>query len=211
MPPPAGHVRLYTADGDLSVTARLDDEPPKMTAGYGGWERLERRYRLPILEWQRGDLYGMSVGLKLDGFRDDRSVEREIAIVEQMARTPGGEDPPPILYADGPLPRSKRVRWVIESLEWGESSWKGQVRVRQQVSVLLAQFEEDEKLRMFRPKRGAAVNWYTVKEGGQSLERIAADRLKSAKRWREIRDLNPWATHMHPKKIPGGTKLRMPS
>jgi hypothetical protein len=210
MTPPPGRVRLYTSDGELTMTARLDEQPPKMTAGYGGWERLDRRYKLPILEWQKGDLYGMSFGLLFDGHQAGRSIEDRVALLEQMARTPGGEDPPTVIHADGPLPRSARVTWVIESLEWGESMWVGQVRTRQQVTVMLAQFEDDEKLRLLRKPKRKKHRAYTVKQGGQTLERIAADKLGSAKKWKAIRDLNPRKTRMHPKKIPGGTELKLP-
>jgi hypothetical protein len=206
MPAP-GHVLLESVDGALSVEVRMDDQPPKMTGGYGGLERIERRYRLPIVEWARGEAYAMTFGLLFDGYRDRRPVDADVNVLEQMARAPGGEGEPPIITADGPLPRSKRVKWRIEQLEFGDSIWTGRSRLRQQVTVTLVQHEADERLaKLKRPK--AQTRRYTVPKGGRTLQRIAQEKLGDDKRWREIRKLNPKKAKA--KKVPGGTVLRLP-
>jgi nucleoid-associated protein YgaU len=204
----SGHVRFASIDGDLAVEVMLDEQPPTMVGGYGGLQRVERRYDIPIIEWVGNDAYAMSIAVVFDGYRDRRPIDAEVNALEQMARAPGARREPPTITANGPLPRSRRVKWRIENLEFGDSLWSGRSRLRQQVTVTLVQHETDERLaRLKRPK--SKTRNYRVPKGGLSLQRIAQRQLGDDKRWKEIRELNPKKTRT-PKKIPGGTVLRLP-
>lgn len=207
-PVKAGHVRLVAVNDDLQVEVRLDDQAPKMTGGYGGLARVERRYRLPIVEWTGNDVYAMSIGLLFDGWLDRRPVDDDINVLEQMARAPGGESEPPIVRAIGPLPRSQRVRWRIEQIDFGDPViWQGRRRLRQQATVTLIQHEADERLRRLKRPKPRTVR---VQQGGQSAEWVAHNHLGSGKRWKEIKRLNPKKVKGPKQKIKGGTVLRIP-
>jgi hypothetical protein len=203
----SGHVRFASIDGDLAVEVMLDEQPPTMVGGYGGLQRIERRYDIPIIEWVGNDAYAMSIAVVFDGYRDRRPVDAEINALEQMARAPGARREPPIITANGPLPRSKRVKWRIESLEFGDSLWSGNRRLRQQVTVTLVQHEADERLQRLKPPKART---YRVPAGGRSAASIAEDRLGSEKRWKDIDKLNPKKVKGPKQKIRAGTVLRLP-
>jgi hypothetical protein len=99
------------------------------------------------------------------------------------------------------------VKWRIESLEFGDSLWSGNRRLRQQVTVTLVQHEADERLQRLKPPKART---YRVPAGGRSAASIAEDRLGSEKRWKDIDKLNPKKVKGPKQKIRAGTVLRLP-
>jgi hypothetical protein len=206
---PAGHVRLYAEDGSATLIAELDEQIPKITDGYGGFEDTQVPKRKALSDWVGSNPYRMTFGLMLDGWASNTSVEPLIAQLERLARDPGGDRPPPILRAEGPLPRSTNVRWHVESLEWGDVSLRrrgDQVRVRQQVTVGLVQHSDDDRIRLLRKPQGRVQKRYLWRKGDK-LTKIAYWWLGSSKRWREIAKLNHVSDS---RQIKPGTWIKLP-
>lgn len=146
------------------------------------------------------------------------------------------EPPVLIVNAEGAIPHdyheASHVRWVIEKLTWGDSlrNYYGN-RIRQYVDVTIMQYIADELLEQVSVARkrnsgpsgrrntgrlpararnvrkpGASSKRYTVK-AGDTLSKIAAAKLGSWKRWKEIAKLN---NIRDPRKLRVGQVLRLP-
>jgi hypothetical protein len=144
--PRVGWVRISSSDPPLSVTARLAEERPNVEDGYGGWDEVVRPRRSPITTWRGSPGLKMTLPILLNGWAQNRSVEREIAQLEQMARpTASDGDPPRIrLEATGSAIPYLRRRWVISSLAFGDALMNNDGnRVRQQVTLSLLEYVYD--------------------------------------------------------------------
>jgi len=95
MAPGPGHVTVYTIDPPLSVTARLSEDAPTITQGYGGWEEVARPRKSPLTTFQGSPGLHMSIGLMLDGWAPNTSVERECAALEKMGWPTAADGEPP--------------------------------------------------------------------------------------------------------------------
>jgi LysM domain len=144
--PRVGWVRIASSDPPLSVTARLAEERPNVEDGYGGWDEVVRPRRSPITTWRASPGLKLTLPILLDGWAEGRSVEREVAQLEQMGRpTASDGDPPRVrLEATGnAIPYLSRV-WVITALAFGDALMnRAGNRVRQQVTLSLLEYVHD--------------------------------------------------------------------
>ena len=148
---PAGWLQLQTTDPPLTLIARLSDERPNVDSGYGGWESVERPRRSPLTTWKNAPPIHMTVGLLLDGWQRELSVEGEIAKLHKMARDSGSDGQPPrvkISTTGAAVPFQDRS-WVIDKLDFGDALMSpigtGNRR-RQQVSIGLLEYIKDVHL-----------------------------------------------------------------
>lgn len=213
-----GFIRIRSTDPDITVTVRLGEGGADLTGGFGGWAEVQRPRRIAFTEWQGLSPYRMSVPVLFDGFADGMSVEEDIRKLERMAIPARKGFPPPTLRIDGAVPKTD-LTWVVESLDFGDSirdqNGKGFLdRVRQAITINLLHYESPEgsiivkgaaSIRQERGKKRSSRP-YTVKRD-DSLTRIAARKLGSAKRWKEIAELN---NIRDPDKITIGQRLKMP-
>jgi hypothetical protein len=178
--PRVGWVRISTNDPPLSVTARLAEERPNVEDGYGGWDEVVRPRRSPITTWRASPGLKLTLPVLLDGWADGRSVEREVAQLEQMGTpTASDGDPPRVrLEATGnAIPYLRRV-WVITGLTFGDALMnKAGNRVRQQVTLSLLEYVHDVYLAersAARRRRGKAAQPKT--KAGARSKRVVARR-----------------------------------
>jgi hypothetical protein len=217
-----GQIEFVSNPPRLHLVAWLGQEPPTVTGGYGGWEKIARPRRLAITRWSGREPYQMSVPIVIDGFAENESIEVEISRLERMALphpNPGGE--PPLIKINGPVPHDDLI-WVIDSILWA-SSWRRRRdghRIRQEATVNLIDYVAEDVLgkknaaarARERAVRGEAKNvagyrTYVVKKG-DTLPRIAAKQLGDANRWREIARINNIRDPYH---LKVGTRLKIPA
>lgn len=207
-----------------TLTFTLDPQSVTASAGVGGWEEVPHPYRPSTTRWTTLPLRQLEVALLLDGWRQQASVEESCRILDAYARPQANTNTPPVLaflwgsYA--------AFRWVIQDLSWGEELRDPQGRrLRQQVTVSLLEYRDDEVTVSDPRKRAAAPSppkgtgrpstaqpvpsgrTYTVKQG-DTLGRIASRELGRSSRWSEIAKLN---NLRDPDRLAVGQRLRLPA
>jgi hypothetical protein len=213
MAPP--YVTFTSKKPALSVSAFFGTEPPRITAGYGGWEKVARPRRQALTHWVGRDPLQQTIPILFDKFRDMESVEHDIQVLEQMALPYHGMLPPIVRIKNGEEASGAALHtelpWVIENIEWGDSSRTQQgFRTRQYATVILLRFVADEYVKPAKPPaRNRASKkkksrrsqsplsvpflsspiFYVVKEG-DTLTSIAARELDDWRLWTELADLN---------------------
>lgn len=202
--------------GGPAVTLRVLDAPKEPSSTFGGWQVVARKQAKGVLEWDGIEPVRLVFTGLLDGWRDGRSVETDIARLRNMA-LPLGADPPPAVRATGSMPAGMPKAWVIEALEpqdgalWDPTS---SFRLRQAYAVTLLERVDDELVQERASDRARQqpgrqmVRPYVVKKG-DTLARIAARELGSASKARDIAKLNP-GTNDPRKALKAGTRLKLP-
>lgn len=155
MPKP-GEIEFSTATPEMRVVAKLGQALPQITAGYGGWQLVERPRRQSLTQWQGREPLQLAVQIILDKFRVrqeltgpqfqfvSESVELEISKLERMALPPANGKEPPVVRCNGDVPYGDPdLDWIIESLEWGACirAAAGR-RVRQEATVVMRRYVE---------------------------------------------------------------------
>jgi hypothetical protein len=149
-PPAAGWVRVSSTDPPVSLTVRLGDGRPDVSAGYGGWSEVARPRRRPLSVWVGSPGLRMTVPILLDGFRAHRSVERDIANLERLALPTAADGAPPrvrLVARGGAVPHTDRV-WVVDSLTFGDGAIMNAAgdRTRQPVTLALLEYIADVRV-----------------------------------------------------------------
>lgn len=216
--------------------------PAAQTGGTARWELVDRPRRKGVPEYVGTDPWRLTLPCLLDGIdasppRDrfrgrnlrrplparDWTVEPMVDRLTRLAQLVPGKPRPAVVTVTGPVPLTG-LRWVVESLEWGEhlrTSHRHPGRTRQLVEVTLlehttpdvflgpAQAAQERKAATpgaAAPAPGGAVRTYTVR-AGDTLSRIAARELGSASRWPELAKLNALRD---PNLVRVGQVLRLP-
>lgn len=215
MSAPVGYVELRSERGDLHLVARLGEDSPELSGGVGGWEAVNRPGRRPLTVW-RGvtEPLKIDIPLLLDDFAADGSVESPCRVLERMGGLDRNDPEPPTLVVEGALPhdesRAKSNRWVIDSLEWGDSLRRSSDghRTRQAVKVTLMLFVEADKLTGLKkaPKRGGR---FVRARAGDTFEKIAKRELGSGRLGTKLARLN--GKRSADTKIKTGTQVKLPS
>lgn len=200
-------------DPRLEVTVLLGEEPPKITDGYGGWSEVDRPRRSPLTDFLTVPLYRLSISAVLDGYAAGQSVQSQQHTIEKMAR-PVGTEKPPIVNVAGSVPRTD-IDWVVEGLEWDEVTRDdGGTLIRWGVTITLLQYVDPDQVEISGPGNRAKCKKHgkhkkvTVRKG-DTLQKIAARELGSAKCWRKIASIKSNKIR-DPKKLKVGKVLKMP-
>lgn len=180
----------FKASNGTSVTCYRGEMAPKMTAGGGGWEVVPRPRRIALTIWRGRDPYKMTVPFMIDGYRVGRSIESDIARLNQMQMGANLRQPPTVTI-NGAVP-VKGATWVIESIEWGDDVYWAQegssepYRMRQNGVINFVQYVEEERVTISRDVR-TRPRTYTTKRG-DTLRKIAAkpNIFNDSDKWRLI-------------------------
>lgn len=206
------YVTLEAKNPDIKVTALLGKEAPTVTEGYGGWEVVPRPKSPPVTLWKGGNAFRMRLPLLLDGWIAGKSVEQQRENLEQLGREAHGGNAPPVVnvHIPGGVPRSSRVDWVIEDIDWQEELRRDSdgLRVRIWAMVTLLEYIDPDNITILKRSRNTKKYTIYVTKTGDTLKKIATKKLKKASRWREIAKLN----HLRDpnKVIKKGTKIKIP-
>lgn len=223
--PPAGQVTLYRLDGGLFLNCRQGPEPPKLSAGYGGWQEVPRPRRVALLDWQGSSPFRLEISLVLGSHALGQSIEAGRRILDRLATRQGAPEPPQVGVTARGLPETVRKipAWAVESLEWGAVSFTEAGQPAQQAAtVILAQHPSAEQITLSAPPRrvdcskakAPANEKHYIARHGDSLRAISARFLGSAQCWKRIQRLNQrtgkFEAIRDPKSLKAGDRLRFP-
>jgi hypothetical protein len=163
-----------------------------VSAGYGGWQEVERPRRVSVVTWQGLPLKRMSIPILFDNFADGHGtpVENDIDRLVALAMPSQGEPPPHIKFeVSGRHVPNAGVTWVIESLDWGDGLMNTQGnRTRQAATVNLMEYVSDELVKETSPANANAAKHKKKKKAkgktsgrGARTKRHAAGRGKKSK------------------------------
>lgn len=208
MPDPQRVTIRPVQGGDEPLVCLLGEASPHLTAGYGGWEEHARPKRRALLDWTGTAVRRLELELVLDAFGAGGYVEAECRRLDAWATSDHASVPPAKLRIDGAaVPRSD-LTWVIDTLDWGDAiRAPAGSRQRQNVTVTFAQAVETTQLARIprvRPRRTRAK---LKAPGSRGIQRMAAEELGAARKWRSIATLNKIANVRTLKK---GRWLRLP-
>lgn len=217
----------------LTITPILPPGPAKIVRladgvsqpqGNGGWSIVKTPKRKGFIDWVGYDPWVMQVPCLLDGFREDRSVERDILELEWMMRVVTSTGTPVVVKLAGPIPL-RGLRWVLANIEWGQAYYNNNGdRTRAYFTIEFLQFQEPGVLIANKETSPAAAaqdraasgttaaatppsgRTYTVKRG-DTLWAIAARELGKGSRYTEIVTTN---NIRDPNNVKVGTVLRLP-
>jgi hypothetical protein len=148
--PTTGWVRVSSSDPPVSLTVRLGDGRPDVTAGYGGWAEVARPRRRPLTVWTGSPGLRMTLPILLDGFLDGRSVERDIANLEKLSLPTAADGAPPrirLVARGGAVPHQDRV-WIVDSLAFADGAIMNKAgdRTRQPATLSLLEYIADVRV-----------------------------------------------------------------
>jgi nucleoid-associated protein YgaU len=181
-----GWVQLSSTDPPLSVLARLSEDQPVVTQGYGGWEEVARPRSKPLTTWIGSPGWHMNLGLMLDRWARSESVEDQIATLETMGRPTASDGNPPRLTisAPGSAVQGESRTWVIDTITWGEALMGPAGNRQRQVAVLsLIEYQADVHLKP-PPAKKRQTRATQAKKGkgqGATKKRVSAKRSHHSK------------------------------
>jgi hypothetical protein len=188
MPPHirVGWVRVWSKDPPLSIIARLSEDQPVVTQGYGGWEEVARPRRKPLTSWIGSPGWHMQLGLMLDHWARGESVEDQVATLEAMGKPTASDGNPPRLTIDAPghAVQGQGRTWVIDTITWGDAIMGPAGNRQRQVAVLaLIEYQADVHLKP-PPAKHRQTRHKQTKKGkghGATKKRVHAKRSHHAK------------------------------
>jgi hypothetical protein len=189
------YVYVFAVNGPDHVTAQLAEGGGRLTGGYGKWEEVAVPRGQAFTQWVGRQLLTADLELVLDGHRERRSVEPQVAAIERLASPRGAQQPggPPVTPSPvrivGAVPHAEAT-WVIAGLDFGDcirDLGTGQRR-RQAVTLHLVQYVAEAVVSAMAPA-APAPRKYQVKQG-DDLKKLAARYLGKSSRWPEIVKLN---------------------
>lgn len=208
----------FSCDGLPDVVALLDEAPPQVTGGHGGWTVTTRERRIGLTQWQGNDPIRLAIPILFDHEISDIA-RQDIAIrtLQLMGRPPQlDEGEPPILTVDSkgiryPTSKGNKQEWVIENLQWGTNVRNDSEPLRQDVVVNLLEYVDEDRVKFKAPsisphrnkkkknRTGAQKDRPTSKHGwpkfymtqkGDTLPGIAARFYHDSSMWPRIAKAN---------------------
>lgn len=208
---PLQMLTIQSSSGSKVVVYR-GDTAPQMVGGYGGWEVVGRPKRTGLTQWIGKDPLRMKLPIIFDGSDQQISQESKITLLSRMALPTGPRGEPPRVSVLGAIPR-KDLRWVIESLEWGDNViWVTTsdtigFRTRQDATLTLLEYVAEDRVGANRSTQNTRSPAAHTAVPDDTLRGIAARVYGDQARWADIASLNEIRD---PKTIEAGQVLRLP-
>lgn len=216
-PPPPGFVRFRAAHRrNMGLIAELDG-PILPVDGYGSDEITDRPGRVSLTYEHGTSPLALRIPLLLDRWRDQRSVEPEIRMLERMLGLGSDRPDRPLVIVEGQgvphsYERAAHLRWRLSEPEWGDDDVRyvnNRHRAFITVSVLArlavtpdTLAEPDEHVTA--GKKGRAFFHTTARIN--TLKEVARYLRVS---WKTLRKLNPKLPKDPDKKLRAGTRVRI--
>lgn len=202
-----------------SVMVVRGEEAPKITGGGARWNTIERPRRTSMVQWVGNDPYSMDLSIMIDGWVDGRSVENDVAKINQMFHSPADLAPPRPIVIEGAVP-VKGARWIISSIDWGDRTiWqpdgrgKG-YRTRQDAVLHLLQFVPETTLKKLTPTTGLKIHTVKAGETGRNIARkhgVTTAAIKKANNKRDLKTLKTGDKIKIPPTVSGSYYANLPS
>lgn len=208
--PLPGWVRVKSPSPTLNVMGPLGPEAPNITGGFGGYEIVPRPRQVGMTVWNGTEPYQLSFSMFLEGFKEGRSIEGDIAAVMRCAHGTNGE--PGTVQVFG-IPYLPADYWVIEGLEFDQDTTirnTGMSRIRQKLTWTLRE-EIDPQYLPLRAEAlmGKKPAFTIIKAKVNDTPTTIAKRFKASS-WFVIRRLNPGVITKANQKLKAGQKIRVP-
>ncbi len=127
-------LHLLSMDGQLDLKLSMGDGPATPTAGLAGYETVSRVRRKAMTAFSGLEPFQQDVPVMLDGFREDRSIERQLERLEEF----GGSTR---FHAYGPIHREGDVYVFGDEPEYGDAiRAEDGTLVRQRLTLKLMEF-----------------------------------------------------------------------
>ena len=171
----AARYYVIRASNGFVVQVRRGTDAPVIKAGGARYTTVQRPRRMSMIQWDGDDPWQMDVPVMFDGWIDGFNVERDIQMVNDLAKAPGAWVAPATIQIDGGLP-AKGGTWIITGIDYGtEVIWDTDrynypFRYRQDAVLHLLQYIPETVLQMLR-KPGTTTPYYV--KHGDTLAEIA--------------------------------------
>jgi len=204
----------------MDLTGPMSADPPRWTAGWGGWEVVSRPRQVAMTQWNGIEPLQLQFGMWLDrglregpkNFNNRRSIEELIDGLLRVARG-DGDSPPGIVYVHG-IPRTSGKRFFIEDMEFVPDGV-----VRRSYDMYLVRQQINFTLRVYRPPSMKRIQKNALKK---DLGKVVTIKVKKddtpariARRrgckWTDLRTLNPGVIHKAAQNLKNGIKIRVPA
>lgn len=226
--PPPGYVLIQTINGRLGVLLLMGDGSPTIVSGYATWQTVERPRRVSLTEWAGREPTRITFPIFLDGrqmagswgAKGVRAVTSTIRELEKMAGLTASGTPARLIFETGgkvehDYSNAPHLRWVIETLEWGEAVRnRNGGKVRQFADITLMQYVDSDLAALpglessrFTPSRDKNRTTTVTSKEGDTLRKICARHrmthaeLQATKKLNKIRDAD--------KVLEKGTKIKL--
>jgi LysM repeat protein len=221
MPPVTKEEHYVTLDPegeDEPLRILKGEGSPKITGGYGGWTVANRPHQVGLTVFTGLDPIRMSIPVVFEGWPGTDGQEIRIGRLSRMGLPHGANNEPSVVRISGlGVPKPGPLRWVVESLDWGDNViWDtgddgSMVRLRQDCTINLLQYVAEDrvafsKLPQAKPGGGAWPKHYVWKKG-DTLRKVAAHFYHNSKKWKLIAKAN---NIRDPKSIKPKRVLRIP-
>jgi hypothetical protein len=177
-----GFVTLICSSPEVTLKLRLSEERPTVTAGYGGWEEVERPRRVGVVTWKGSPVRRLTLGVIFYHPNNGTLVENEISRLESLARPREGGTPPSIrIDAPGRHVPLQAVTWVIDAIDWGDADMNpGGNRTKQHATVSLIEYLSDQLVEEDAPANKRRAR--SARKSGKNRKRGAKAKRHPAKR-----------------------------
>lgn len=203
---PHRQLRLVASSPAVDIEVPMGEGPATPTAGYSGWEEIQRVERRAMTSFEGLPAFQQDVPIMLDGWREDRSIERQLEEIETLGANV-------VFRAIGPIFRSGSRFVFGDEPEFGEmlrASDETLLRVR--MTLKLMEYVSPELVgEKPKPKHSIEMGIpleYTVHGGKDTLAKIAFALYHDRSRAIVIGRLNG-VTDVH-KVLPIGRTLKLP-
>lgn len=209
---PAGYIFFSCSSPPLALLVRLGPDPWVPTAGWGGWEVVERAQQVGMTIPKGVEPWQYQGSIMFDGFKHHQSQEDDINDLLRCAH--GDDDTPPGIVSISGLPDLPVDDWVIEDFSFeGDSqirSNRSMERIRQKVSMTIREYVSPDYLRSASNsfKRPKGESTFITTKKGDTPHKIA---VRQNCKWTDIRTYNPTRKITKSnQKLPAGIRLRVP-
>lgn len=191
--PSTAKIGLRSIPPGRTVDALLDEDPPVLSGGGGGWITTDRWGRKSITSWQGVQPYRLTFSaLFVARYQGEEDVELFVDEIEAMYAPRGDFNAPRHLKVVGATPGADKT-WVMTNLVMKPSlrTAVGKRRI-QPFDVELMEFVDPDSVIRATKRAADASNrsrLYTVK-GGDTLASIARNRLGDPRLADDIRRAN---------------------
>lgn len=202
---PHKQLRLVASKPNVDITVDMGDGAATPSAGYAGWEEVPRVKRRAMTAFKGLPAFQQDVPIFIDGFAEDRSIERQVEAVLSLGAAV-------VFTALGPIWNSGG-RFVFgdepEFTEQIRASDETLVRVRLVLKLMeyVAPNVAGEKAKPKVSLGNAVPLEFTVHDGADTLVKIAFRIYHDKTRWKEIGQKNGISDPY--RKLPMGRKLAL--
>lgn len=209
---PAGYIFLSCSSPQMAVLVRLGDDPWVPTAGWGGYEVVDRPQNVGMTVAKSVEPWQYTGSILFDGFKHRVSQEDDIRALLRCSH--GDDDADPGIISISGLPDLPVDDWVVETLDFDANSIirdnKSMDRLRAKVTLTIREYIAPDYLRMAnnafkRPKGSTTI---ITTKNGDTPHKIA---IRQGCDWKDIKTANPMR-HITKsnQKLKAGIRLRVP-